>query len=159
MTALVTGDRAWPVAGHDVIRRRLDALSPGDTVIHGGARGVDQFAGWYAAARGLRVTVIPAEWDRFGSAAGPIRNRLMLAEKPDVVLAFHDDLRRSLGTRDCVAEAQRRGVPVEVWTSRGERATGALPCCWSCWGSSSFSRAAKSSAPCRPGKPGGKPNA
>lgn len=44
----------------------------------------------------------------------------MLDEKPDLVVAFHDALHRSRGTKDCVEEAQRRGIPVRVFTTTGE---------------------------------------
>ena len=37
----------------------------------------------------------------------------MLDQKPDLVLAFHDDLGKSRGTADTVGEAKRRGIPVE----------------------------------------------
>jgi len=38
----------------------------------------------------------------------------MLDEKPDLVIAFHPNLAESKGTKDCVNEAKRRGIPVEV---------------------------------------------
>jgi hypothetical protein len=57
----------------------------------------------------------PAQWHKYGRAAGPIRNQQMLAEgKPDLVLAFHDDIDGSRGTKDMVNRARRAGVKVEV---------------------------------------------
>lgn len=47
-------------------------------------------------------------------AAGVIRNREMLAEGPDVVLAFHADLAKAKGTRHMVRIAREAGVPVRV---------------------------------------------
>lgn len=55
----------------------------------------------------------PADWETFGKAAGPIRNKRMLYEgKPDVVWAFHDDLYKSRGTSDMIARAKKADVPV-----------------------------------------------
>lgn len=78
-------------------------------LIHGGARGADTMAGQWAASNNIEVQVFPANWDRDGRAAGPIRNSQMLAEgKPDVVVAFPG----GKGTADMIAKARRAGVPV-----------------------------------------------
>lgn len=43
----------------------------------------------------------PANWDKYGKKAGPIRNAQMLEEgRPNLVLAFHDNLQFSHGTKD-----------------------------------------------------------
>jgi hypothetical protein len=60
------------------------------------------------------VRAFPADWNRFGPAAGPIRNRLMLDENPDLVIAFHSDLSNSRGTADTVTEARSRKITAEV---------------------------------------------
>lgn len=62
----------------------------------------------------MRVVVFPAEWEKFGKAAGPIRNIEMLNENPDLVLAFHNDLSKSKGTAHTVKTAQKRGLKVKV---------------------------------------------
>lgn len=77
-------------------------------VIHGDARGADQFAHMSAGELGYEVKAFPARWDEHGKAAGPIRNREMLDENPDLVVAFG----RGRGTDDTVREAEKRGIPV-----------------------------------------------
>lgn len=77
-------------------------------VIHGGARGADSLADDVANELGYHVRSYPAEWEIHGKAAGPIRNRRMLAELPDLVVAFGD----GRGTNDTVSEAERRNIPV-----------------------------------------------
>lgn len=60
-----------------------------DLVIHGGGRGTDYLAGEWAEHHQIPVRIFPADWDKHGHAAGPIRNRQMLVEgKPDLVVAF-----------------------------------------------------------------------
>lgn len=115
MCVIVCGDRNWidpaPIAA------RLKSLPPRSLIIHGAARGVDSIGGRVAIELGLfYVRAIPANWKKYGRAAGPIRNREMLDMKPDLVLAFHSDIASSKGTKDCVTEAKRRGIPVEVIT-------------------------------------------
>jgi hypothetical protein len=59
------------------------------------------------------VRHFPADWDKYGKAAGPIRNKQMLDEgKPQAVIAFSYDLARSRGTANMVAQARDAGLPV-----------------------------------------------
>lgn len=109
---LVCGSRDWHRA--DLVREKLRQLPRGTTVIHGGARGADRMAGTIADAYGFDVQVYPAEWSRYGRAAGPVRNRLMLEQKPDLVIAFQKN--RSAGTQHMIDIALRAGVQVDVVT-------------------------------------------
>lgn len=112
---LVTGDRNW--TDKDLIRKALaEWLQPGDTVIHGGAKGADSLASEVAYEwDDVQVVEYAAQWEAFGPAAGPIRNRRMLDERPHVVLAFHDNPEQSKGTRDCVLVARARGFWVFLY--------------------------------------------
>lgn len=56
---------------------------------------------------------VPAQWERFGNPAGPIRNQVMIDKVPDGVFAFPTP--KSSGTWDCVARAWLRDIPVWVW--------------------------------------------
>ena len=86
----------------------LDYYRPA-VVIHGAARGADTLAGEWAKARGVPVQEFPADWKRYGNAAGPIRNQQMLREgKPDVVIAFPG----GRGTANMIEQARCFGVPV-----------------------------------------------
>ena len=87
-------------------------------MFHGAARGADSIADEWKHL-GVDVRPYPADWTRFRKSAGPIRNRQMLDDQPDLVVAFHDDLAASKGTKDCVEEAARRGIP--VWHLRRVR--------------------------------------
>lgn len=79
------------------------------TVIHGGADGVDAWAGQWAAASHMPYEVYPItkeEWDALGPQAGHIRNAQMLRDgKPDVVLVFPG----GNGTLDMLAQASSAG--------------------------------------------------
>jgi hypothetical protein len=110
MTAriLVCGSRHW--TDKSAIRRALSAFEPGDVVIHGGAPGADTIAGEAALVLGLKVEIYPADWERYGKAAGPIRNQLMIDSKPHCVVAF--PLPNSRGTLDTIRRAQAAGIPV-----------------------------------------------
>ena len=63
--------------------------NPISCVIAGAARGVDTFAELWADLMGIPKEIYPADWDRHGKAAGPIRNQEMLDKsRPDMVMAF-----------------------------------------------------------------------
>jgi len=59
-------------------------------VIEGGATGADRGGRiWATDHLKIEPLTFPADWDRYGNKAGPIRNRAMLLEGlPNVVFAF-----------------------------------------------------------------------
>ena len=57
----------------------MSAVDGAYLVITGGCSGVDQAAGYLATTvLGLDCLTIPAQWERDGRAAGPIRNQAMI---------------------------------------------------------------------------------
>lgn len=109
---LVCGDRNWK--DERMILTELELRKP-DVVIEGEYRGADKMARAAAEYLGIPVLGFPADWETHGRAAGVFRNTQMLEEgKPDFVLAFHDDLEASKGTKDMIKQAKAAGIPVEV---------------------------------------------
>lgn len=109
MRVLVCGGRDF--SDHDLLKRTLDALHkayPIDVVIEGHARGADRMAGYWARKNKITNLKFPADWDTHGKAAGFIRNQEMLAERPDLVIAFAG----GRGTADMVRRARAAGVKV-----------------------------------------------
>jgi hypothetical protein len=80
-------------------------------LIQGGATGADELAAHWARARAVPCLNVPANWEKYGKAAGPIRNTAMLGYRPDVVLAFPG----GKGTANMVDQARLAGVKVEVF--------------------------------------------
>ena len=71
---------AWP---HQRVAAELLARSGGrlvHLVLHCGARGADAAIGRAAQQLGWSSLVMPAQWQRHGRAAGPIRNRELLEQ-------------------------------------------------------------------------------
>ena len=111
MKVLVTGDRDWADCG--LVWQELEALDDVELVIQGGARGADACARKWAEGCGISKTV-DAKWKQYGKAAGVIRNSEMLDMNPDLVLAFHDSIETSKGTKDCVEKARKKGLSVRL---------------------------------------------
>lgn len=84
-----------------------------EIVVHGAAtqrESADAMAGEWGKRMAITVLRFPAEWEKHGKAAGPIRNQRMLDEtKPDLVIAFPG----GRGTADMVVRATNAGVKVE----------------------------------------------
>ena len=59
-------------------------------LIHGGAKGTDTLAEMWAKDNNIPTDIFLPDWDKYGKAAGPIRNKLILDEKPDMVIVFPD---------------------------------------------------------------------
>jgi hypothetical protein len=113
MRILVCGDRNWKRM--DVIERELKKFPPGTIVIHGAARGADTIGGFVADKLGFDVIPFDAKWHIYGRAAGPIRNQQMIDDgEPDLVLAFHENINESVGTKDMVNRARGVGIKVEI---------------------------------------------
>jgi hypothetical protein len=122
MRVLICGDRNW--RNFHCIAYTLSYFATKhnvEVVIEGEAKGADTLGRVAAERFGIPVLKFPALWDKHGKAAGPIRNRQMLTEgKPTLVLAFHNDIANSKGTKDMVKAAMKAGIDTRVFTEKGE---------------------------------------
>ena len=82
---------------------------PDLVIINGAAKHVDQESTNWAIENFVTVRDYPANWDKHGKRAGPIRNQQMLDEEPvDLVIAFPG----GPGTRNMVSKARSSGIAV-----------------------------------------------
>lgn len=120
MRVIVTGSRAWPDrkavfwALRDVWQEQgAFHLMHGDC-----STGADAMAQeWFELVGerdGCTVERFPADWGHRGKAAGPERNRRMIAAGADLVLAF--PLPEGSGTQGTIKLAELAGIPVRVVT-------------------------------------------
>ncbi len=109
---LVCGSRKW--RDRKKIMDRLKQLPMICLIMEGGCEGADKISRICALKIGHDVVEIPANWNGRGKAAGPFRNDIMVSSGPELVLAFHKDIRKSKGTKDCVNRAKKAGIPVEI---------------------------------------------
>ena len=118
MRVIVTGDRYWE--DKEIIEEELSKLPKDTTIIQGECSfgGVDRFAKEIAFDLGFDVIGYYSNWIKNKESADFIRNRKMLNEDPDLVLAFHNNIKKSRGTKDCIEQAKQRGISVKI--IRGE---------------------------------------
>lgn len=74
-----------------------------ESIISGGARGVDSIAEAWADAHGVKKVIWLADWDRFGKSAGYRRN-INIIESATHVLAIYDG--KSRGTAHSIRLAK-----------------------------------------------------
>lgn len=126
--AIFCGDKNWHNAAP--IKRELRRLKrkykDSLIIIEGGAPGADQLAGHCARIMDIHVAEVKALWDTRHRAAGPQRNDVMIDllgvdwDHPDdpefncEVVAFHENIKKSKGTKDCVTKARKAGVKTKV---------------------------------------------
>ena len=82
-----------------------------EEIVSGGAVGVDSCAAEYARRKGLRLTEILPQYERYGRGAPIVRNK-EIVDYADRVLVFWDG--SSKGTRSVIRYAEKIGKPVEV---------------------------------------------
>lgn len=81
-------------------------------IISGGARGVDTLAITYAQQRKIPLTIMRANWNKYGKSAGFKRNGEM-ATVADALIALWDG--QSRGTLHMINVAKERGLKVYTY--------------------------------------------
>ena len=105
---IIAGTRTF--SDYDLLCERVDDLlakckDKEIEIVSGGAKGADALGERYAEEHGLPCKVFPADWDKYGKAAGPIRNKQM-AEYADACIVFWDG--KSRGTNNMITEVRGR---------------------------------------------------
>ena len=116
MRVLVFGSRNW--TDYQAVLKGLRAelaKGPIELVIDGQAPGADTCGHEAAVELGLPFQRFPANWSKYGRAAGPIRNQQMLDEgKPTLALGFHEDIANSKGSADMLRRLKRYGIKTRI---------------------------------------------
>lgn len=110
MNVLICGGRSYDNVKHfEEVMNALDKRHRFALVVHGGATGADTMARTWANSLGIDQSVYLPDWEKYGRAAGPIRNQQMLEGQPiDLVVAFPG----GRGTADMVRRAKAKNITV-----------------------------------------------
>lgn len=126
MNVVFTGDRTYLLSYLDIVRYELYRLARyygSELCIHvGDAAGVDQIVRSECFDNAIRYKKYEADWINYGKAAGPIRNARMLnLGAIGLVIAVHEDISKSKGTKNCLKQAKNLGIPTKLIGKFGER--------------------------------------
>jgi hypothetical protein len=123
LVILITGGREFE--DYDTILNELSKYSNEKSVlfIHGACRGADLLGEKAAKSLSFDIDSHPAQWEKYGRSAGPRRNLEMvkLAQSYQikgikvVVLAFHENIEASKGTKHTANAALNAGLNVQVF--------------------------------------------
>jgi len=107
MKVIIAGGRKFYAYRSDITKAILDSGFHVTEIVSGGATGIDGCGEAYARNDNIPLTLFPANWEVYGDAAGPIRNKQM-AEYADALIAF----RGGSGTENMIEQMQKLGKPV-----------------------------------------------
>ena len=82
-----------------------------DTIISGGARGIDKLAEKYADEHNIKKIIVKPRYELYGKAA-PIKRNYKMVDMSDCVLVVWDE--KSNGTRCVIEYAKQLGKPL-IW--------------------------------------------
>ena len=82
-----------------------------DTIISGGANGIDTLAEQYADEHGLSKIVVRPQYERYRRAA-PLKRNEQMVDMADEVLVVWDGI--SKGSEYTIRYAEKKGKPVRV---------------------------------------------
>ena len=94
----------------ELLKKHLDVFA-NDTIISGGARGIDTLAAMYARKHGMKLLEFRPDYETFGRGATIVRNRLIV-DMADVVVAFWNCSSR--GTKYTIEYAKKKYVHVII---------------------------------------------
>ena len=75
-------------------------------VVSGGASGIDSLGETWAISNNIFVRRFPADWDKYGKSAGPIRNRQMAEYANALILIWDGKSRGSASMLRLAKEAK-----------------------------------------------------
>jgi hypothetical protein len=84
-------------------------------IVSGGARGVDYLGEVLANNINISIKRFPADWNKYGKRAGPLRN-LQMAEYADALVAVWDG--ESKGTANMIMQAREHKLDVFVYLTK-----------------------------------------
>lgn len=118
MKIIVAGSRTF--SDFALLCRKMDAITKNLdkkklTIVSGHCQGADLLGEEWATLRMVKYEVFRADWDKYGKAAGPIRNQEMVDScTPGKDAAIFFDCQKGSGTEDCLKKARKRGLKIRI---------------------------------------------
>ena len=83
-------------------------------IVSGNCDGADLLGERWAREKNIELKVFPAEWEKYGKSAGPIRNKQMIDYikqfESKLVIAFASN--NSIGTKNTIKLAKKENIPI-----------------------------------------------
>lgn len=83
-------------------------------IVSGHCEGADMLGEKYAQEFGTSISIFPAQWEKYGPSAGPIRNKQMVdyikSDPNHLVIAFTNS--KTKGMKNTILQAKKHNIPV-----------------------------------------------
>ena len=110
MRVIIAGSRHMQTADYPLIGQAVSASGFTPTeIVSGMAPGADTLGMAWAVANNLPIKKFPADWKRYGRAAGPIRNSQMRDYAQALIVLIWANSRGSL---NMLLQMQKAGKPI-----------------------------------------------
>lgn len=108
MKVIIAGSRT--ITDYQAVREAIESSGFRiREVVSGHAKGVDTLGEFWAYSQHIPLMQFPAEWEKYGNMAGPIRNREM-AEYADALILVWDG--KSHGSANMLKTAKEHGLKI-----------------------------------------------
>lgn len=102
---------------YSIIKNYINDNPKVNTIISGGAKGVDLLAKQYSIENNINYIEYKPDWKKYGKGAGIVRNITML-EECDLVLSFWDG--KSKGTKFNINYCKKNNKPITLEISKDD---------------------------------------
>lgn len=110
MKTIIAGSRS--IKRYSIVKQAiLESKFKITRIVSGRARGVDYLGEVYARINKIPIDPFPAKWEKYGKAAGAIRNQLM-AQNADALIAVWDG--ESPGTANMIKLAKENNLKIFI---------------------------------------------
>ena len=121
MKMIIAGGRKYQFTDKDYAELdKIHKIISVTEVVSGKAKGADTCGEVWAKKNGIKVADFPAEWTKFGKAAGPIRNLEMAKYADALAVSSGND-----GTSNMVKNAKKEGLEIfylsSFWDSEASK--------------------------------------
>lgn len=112
---IIAGSRGCPQYSEELFEKISELtghMPPSDMeIVSGTAFGADRLGENYANKYGIQIKRFPPDWNKYGKAAGPIRNKEM-SQYGTHLIALHNG--KSPGTSNMIELAKQHGLQIAI---------------------------------------------
>jgi hypothetical protein len=111
LKVIIAGSRS--ITDEELVQRCIKFIGLDVTEeVCGMAKGVDLIGRQWAFEHNIPVKEFPADWDKYGRAAGPIRNKQMGEYADAAIVIYKPDVSR--GSKNMIETMKKLGKPVYI---------------------------------------------
>ncbi len=114
MKLIIAGSR--DIYDYTLIKDYIDSQCKFDIteIVSGTCSGVDTCGERYAKEHNIKLTKFPANWTKYGKAAGPIRNQSMALYADVAIVIHHTCSKGSMNMLQCMKQLNKPCIDITI---------------------------------------------